>query len=662
MTATNWQASVTFPNWVGAVDDTLVLNDIYAFEAVKGQGYINLFPSTSTESYELYINNKKLKTPPKVTESGKGYKVDISKYTVDGRNTIRIANIKPRDLKNAVKVNIPYPVVTVPKKAVNPTKYGIDKESFKMVQQIIEKDVNHGYTGAQLAVIKSGTLVYSGAWGATNRYSSESPTKVTKTTLYDLAGLSTIYTSAAIEYLITKRAVSLDTRVVDILGDEFIDNTVMMDYYESGKVPSLDTVKAWKRQMTISHLLNSTSGLPASGYYYSDTYTGVANGSQKNPLYVEDGKKATTYNMAMKTPLLRAPGQVVVASDTDYILLGFIVEKITGMNLDAFIKGALLTPMGLEHTTYNPTKNGFMAEDCATTELTGNTRGGLISFPHVRTAPIQGTVHDELSYYAMEGVSGNAGIFANAEDLAKFGTLFLTGGYDQKRLISPAVLDACLTTSSEKTSGFVGGFRRTDGYIYHEIGQTASKGSLYKDSFTGCVLLVDPANSLVIAYTTNKIGTPITAVDPRMNKLELRYAQFSGNYFTAKSGHFAIELIEEGLKSHGFFAVKGAYRALIVDMLVGKSMLIAERNQAITKIRSEQGDSGATTNPFGYTTTSSSLVASDDIIQDYYALFEVAQARLGKGNTKKLATELLNSSRDSEFMEKTLKIKIKSKE
>lgn len=64
--------------------------------------------------------------------------------------------------------------------------------------------------------------------------------------------------------------------------------------------------------------------------------------------------------------------------------------------------------------------NGFAANDCAATELNGNTRDGAISFTGVRTATIQGQVHDEKCYYAMGGISGHAGLFSNATELANW--------------------------------------------------------------------------------------------------------------------------------------------------------------------------------------------------------------------------------------------------
>jgi CubicO group peptidase (beta-lactamase class C family) len=129
------------------------------------------------------------------------------------------------------------------------------------------------------------------------------------------------------------------------------------------------------------------------------------------------GKKTLTEGI-FRTPLMFEPGTDTRYSDIDYMLLGLIVEKKTGTDLDTFLSETFWKPMGLEHITYCPLENGFSKEDCAATELNGNTRDGLIDFPGVRTETIQGEVHDEECYYTMEVVSGHAGLFASASDLA----------------------------------------------------------------------------------------------------------------------------------------------------------------------------------------------------------------------------------------------------
>ena len=107
--------------------------------------------------------------------------------------------------------------------------------------------------------------------------------------------------------------------------------------------------------------------------------------------------------------------------------------------------------------------NGFAANDCAATELNGNTRDGAISFTGVRTATIQGQVHDEKCYYAMGGISGHAGLFSNATELAKLASVMLTGGYGENRYFSRNVMDAFTAPKKEDAANWgLGWWREGD--------------------------------------------------------------------------------------------------------------------------------------------------------------------------------------------------------
>ncbi|MFQ8601147.1 MAG: hypothetical protein ACLSAP_11600 [Oscillospiraceae bacterium] len=93
---------------------------------------------------------------------------------------------------------------------------------------------------------------------------------------------------------------------------------------------------------------------------------------------------------------------------------------------------------------FNPLQNGFEKDDCAATELQGNTRDGHedIDYPNMRTETVQGEVHDEKAYYCMEGVSGHAGLFSNAEELAKLCQVMINGGgYGANKFFSKDTID-----------------------------------------------------------------------------------------------------------------------------------------------------------------------------------------------------------------------------
>ena len=283
---------------------------------------------------------------------------------------------------------------------------GLSINSIETIENIIEDDIKNGFPSAQLAIIKDGKLVYQNAWGVVNAYNQDRTKKedvipVTNDTLYDLASNTKMYSVAyAIQNLVENNRLSLDDKVIDIIGDKFIDNTIEIQF-DSFKedYPGFQKIKEWKSSVTVKDLMMHRAGFPDSGHYHNEKYDQV---NQKlvddvdNVLYVENAnKEKTLYEGICKTPLIYEPRNKVMYSDIDYMLLGLIIEKVTGTNLNTFLSDTFWDPMGLTHITYKPLENGFDKNDCAATELNGNTRDGLVDFPRVRKETIQGEVHDE---------------------------------------------------------------------------------------------------------------------------------------------------------------------------------------------------------------------------------------------------------------------------
>ena len=156
---------------------------------------------------------------------------------------------------------------------------------------------------------------------------------------------------------------------------------------------------------------------------------------------VKIGDSYYTFEACIERQTEYEPGTQTVYSDVDYMLLGLVTEQITGEDLNTWLRKNFWEPMDLRHITYNPLKEGFDESDCAATELNGNTRDGLLKFPFYRTYTLRGEVHDEKAYYNMQGVSGHAGMFANASDLAKLASVMLCGGYGKHRFFSRNVMD-----------------------------------------------------------------------------------------------------------------------------------------------------------------------------------------------------------------------------
>ena len=568
-----WQAQPVFPAWAGYVDDTLALNSMFTFQHYSGQGTLYVAPEAGVASFALFVNNKPINTAQMA--GGGVYAVDISGCTLNGDNTIQVSAVQPAG--KTVQVSIPYPVVS----EGTPEQVGLDRDVLEALEQLIQSDVDNGFPSAQMAVVKNGRLVYQNAWGRVNAYlpdgtpNTASPA-VTNDTLYDLASNSKMYTANyALQLLVTQGKIDLDSRIVDLLGQSFVDDTIDITFsgYEN---PGLEVNKQWKSELTLRDILRHQAGFPADPQYHNDAFdqhTQKPAAGVANPLFSGwDGTPATrqaTLKAIFKTPLMYKPGTKTVYSDVDYMLLAFVIESVTGQPLDQYLEQNFWAPMGLDHITYNPLLNGFAPNDCAATELNGNTRDGAVHFTGVRTATIQGQVHDEKAFYAMGGISGHAGLFSNAADLAKLASVMLTGGYGQQKFFSRNVIDTFTAPKKENAANWgLGWWREADDGRCWYFGTQSSSGTIGHQGWTGTLTLIDPVENLVVVYLTNKINSPVTNKAANPNK-------FNGNWYTSSTLGFVAQILYQGLSNRAGNP-NAALSALLADMAAGKFQLVAK--------------------------------------------------------------------------------------
>ncbi len=199
--------------------------------------------------------------------------------------------------------------------------------------------------------------------------------------------------------------------------------------------------------------------------------------------------------------------------------------------------------MGLERITFCPTDNGFDKTDCAATELNGNTRDGLVTFPGVRTDTIQGEVHDEECYYTMEGVSGHAGLFASATDLAKLASVMLTGGYGNNSFFSKNTRDLFIAPQSNMTLNYgIGWWREADDKRVWYFGTQSPEDTVGHQGFTGMLTMIDYDNNMVLVFLTNSINTPI------FEPVKIENAnQYCGKYYTTSTLGFVPQILYTGI-------------------------------------------------------------------------------------------------------------------
>ena len=525
------QAEQTFPIPMKEYDASILPNNYLAFTAYKGQARI-YFWAHGLASFDLYINNRKIPTKSLCTDKPMCF--DASPYIQNGRNMLYIAALTPAGNATAqeqpsLQVKIPYPVILplsnsqeALKKQQKDAPYST--ETLEIVDQLLTAETEAGFPGAQLVIIKDGMMIKNSAYGAISRVDSagnllDEVIPVTEKTLFDLASNTKMYAvNFAIQKLISERRLAL-TDTVHHFFPQFVDA-------KKSKIKG-------KADITIFDLLTHQSGFPA-GRAYSQKIKKLKNVSKKS--YREH-----TFDLIMETPFVYQPRTTMIYSDINYMLLTYIIEKVTGMGLAEYVADNFYRPLELDRICFTPLRQGFTLDEIAATEIRAKPRTQAAIDGAQTTELIHGTVHDSEAYTAMEEISGHAGLFANAESIAVLAQVMLNkGGYGVKRFFDPAVA-GYFTAQQALVSSIGFGWRRQGAQEYTwAFSPLASAGTFGHTGWTGTLTIIDPVEHLIIILLTNAKNTV-----PAHNT---RNSRFEGDYYLAKRYGAITALIYEAFR------------------------------------------------------------------------------------------------------------------
>lgn len=475
-----------------AFDSSLLTNQMETFYGYKGQGQL-LIKTNDKEAFKIYVNGQEIFAD---LSNKKWQQIDISDFTKNGDNNLQVSRVASNN-KSTMNIKIPYPVLK------DNTKEYTDDDNFKLIDQLINAEIKNGFTSAQLVVAKNGNIIKSSAYGNVNAYDQQDrPQKdsqqVTKNTLYDLASNTKMYaTNYAIQKLVSDGKLNIEQKVSEIFPD-FKDKRS-------------DEIKG-KDDLTIKEILQHQAGFPADPQYHNKNYDPDAE-DQTTPdankeLYTQDRNEVMEKIIA--TPLEYTPGTETMYSDVDYMLLGFIIEEVTGQRLDEYMKQNYYQPLNLQHTTFKPLEHHFSKEQIAATELHGNTRDGAVDFDNIRKNTVQGEVHDEKAFYSMDGISGHAGLFSNAKDLAVLTQITLNkGGYGNQQFFSEDTMDQFIKAKDTDPS-FGLGWRRKGQQLYSwAFSPLANSSTIGHTGWTGTLTVIDPVNHTSVVLLTNTKNSPV---------------------------------------------------------------------------------------------------------------------------------------------------------
>ncbi|WP_152084271.1 penicillin binding protein PBP4B [Enterobacter oligotrophicus] len=385
-----------------------------------------------------------------------------------------------------------YPVLT----NAQPESVGFNVKKLNTLDRWIQEQIDAGYPGMNVLVIKDNHIVFQKAWGYAKKYDgsflTRHPIKATTDTLYDLASNTKMYaTNFALQKLVYEGKVNV--------------NDLVAKYIPGFTDKPTDKIKG-KDSLRIIDILHHTAGFPADPQYPNKRVAG--------DLYSQD--KQTTLEMIKRTPLDYPPGTKHLYSDVDYMILGFIIESVTAMPLDVYVEKMIYRPLGLKHTVFNPLLKGFKQQQIAATELNGNTRDGVIHFPNIRTTTIWGQVHDEKAWYAMGGVSGHAGLFSDTHDIAVLmQTMLNGGGYGNVTLFDKNTVSEFTRSSAADVTFGLGWRVNGNSSMTPTFGVLSGPQTYGHTGWTGTLTAIDPVKHMAIVILGNRPHSPVA--DPKTN-------------------------------------------------------------------------------------------------------------------------------------------------
>jgi uncharacterized protein YbbC (DUF1343 family) len=318
------------------------------------------------------------------------------------------------------------------------------------VDAVIQQAIADGnIPGAVLEVGHDGAVVYRKAYGSRALEPRREP--MTLDTVFDLASLTKVVaTTTAVMQLVEQGKLRMNDPVAKYLP-EFAQNG--------------------KEDITVRQLLTH--------------YSGLAPDIDLTPAF---DSKESAYRLAFIETPQQAPGSGFVYSDTNFIILGAMVEKISGVTLDVYTELHIFAPLKMTHTRFVPPAAWRMK--IAPTEYDEN--------EHM----LHGVVHDPRAR-RMGGVAGHAGLFSTAEDLAKFAQAMLDGG---DGVLSAVTVKKMTQPEQPPAAPVLRGFGwDIDSPFSSNRGDLLPVGSFGHTGFTGTSIWIDPTTQTYIILLTNAV-------------------------------------------------------------------------------------------------------------------------------------------------------------
>lgn len=356
------------------------------------------------------------------------------------------------------------------------------------IDSILQCQIDLGkIPGAVVLIKKEGQVICNRAYGYAQKYDYDhnllaAPEKMTIGHLFDIASLTKVTgTTTSIMLLADRGKINVD----DPVGK----------YIKAFNTPE-------KSRITIRNLLTHTAGL-----------------YEWYPLYYRASDKQECYRLIGELPLMFPVGEQRRYSDLGFIILGEIIETVSGMPLDQFMNQNIFQPLGMNNTCFNPLKSKSNLKIASTSAgnpyekrmVYDSTLGYTVKeidpkqWNGWRTYILRGEVNDGNAWYANSGISGAAGLFSTAGDLQKLVDMLINmGTVGSEQFISSGTIKTFLT--KDKFNNGLGWMMDTA----NSFMKNAPEGSFGHTGFTGTSIAVIPLNGISVILLINRQNTGLS--------------------------------------------------------------------------------------------------------------------------------------------------------
>ncbi len=396
-----------------------------------------------------------------------------------------------------------------------PEEVGIKSSDLDQIEAIVKEGIaQQAFPGCQVLIAKDGVVIYNQSFGSFEYNQAQA---VTNEDLYDLASMSKASgTIPAIMKLYDEKKITLQSplsKYVPQLRDTDKENLTIRQalFHETGLpsiiqyyMPAIDTdsyegrLISYKPLDSYPALIDNGAWARTDFKYKSNLISDVSKpGFSKrisDNLYISDSYQDTILYRIAESKL--RPNKSYLYSCLNFMLLKEVVEQVSDSDLNTFLQNNFYRKLGAVTTTYNPLTK-FDKNMIAPTEQDDFLRKQLL----------QGYVHDEGAAF-LGGISGNAGLFSNANDLAKLYQMWLNlGSYGGEKYLSKETT-RLFTTAKSPNSRRGLGFDKPDPRN-NRSSPTAPQApiSVYGHTgFTGTCFWIDPDNNMIYIFLSNRVN------------------------------------------------------------------------------------------------------------------------------------------------------------